>query len=700
MTYPMMPQAFSVLPEDFLLLAASFSRTVRHFLSCAKVILAVDSVKIGEEHVAGVAQARAKQEPVVDRKQRFLYLPLKQDEEILAVAVLEGGDPTLFEASVPWLVERGRLVLRELQFVKQMVIDQATGLPNGRHLLHELTDLLDFLKPVQEGERQPQNLILVELYPFVRDAEQSLACLNRAAACLATLVKASPLHHLGQGVFALVWDGLDKEQAEKRADAVLHWLKRENFDQVHIALAPIAHGSEAGQLLDDAWQALGLARKRGPYACCSTKVLSRRESHPLKPLPPEILAELSRVWRDMSRFALLLLRQDQEAEGASFPIPKISLPGHNPIFHVLSAREAYVLLSGIGRDEAQSVSRQIQDMAAKEQAVTFSSGIALYPCKGFRKADMAMNARKALLHTEFFGPNTTTVFDSVSLNISGDIYYNEGDMAAAAVEYRKGLALNPQNVNLLNSMGVCCAQMNHYRQAIRYFAKIFAIDGGNFMALFNLGLAHLNLGEDDEAIQRFEQAFAIDGENFDLILQLGRLYCLTARYEEAVAILSKGEKMGEGGRRDVGQGALERHLGEAYKALGENRQAMICLERASRHNSRDAAALSLLGEIYDLENQGAEIALSLCRQAVKLDDSQWEYWYRLGLVQFRQGDLAAAADSVKHSLALNRRSAEALYLAGEIAEKSEKRGEAARIYRQVLAISSNHRQAAESLKRV
>jgi len=695
MSYPMMPQDMKLYPEDPVLLSASFHRTVKHFLPCARVILVAAGSDCALEHRAGVEQALAKQEPLVDRKGRRLFLPLWQEEEILAVVILEEGDSALFEASVPWLVERIKLVARELQLVKQMVIDPALGLPNCRHLLDELADLVTCVDLAQSADRPPQTLILVELYPVARDVEQSLEFLSRAAACLTTLVKKSPLHHLGMGVFAFIWDGVHQAQAEKSIDAVLHWLKRENFGRVHIAIAPVGlRGQTEGQVLEDAWQALGLARKRGSFASCSTMVLNRRESHPLKPLPPDFLAELSRDWRGMNRFALVLLRHDQEPKG-DFSLPGIELP-----IHPLSSREAYVVLANADSDKALSWARQVRDQAAQEHNGTFSMGIACYPCQGFRKADIPLNARKALLHTEFFGPDSMTLFDSVSLNISGDIYFNEGDLSAAAVEYRKGLVLNGQNVNLLNSVGVCCAHMGRYREAVRYFERILAVAPRDFMALFNLGFAHLTLAEYDQAIHRFELAYTIDQENFDLILHLGRLYCLTSRFAEAVAILLKGEKMGESGRRDVGQGALERHLGEAYKALGENRKAMICLERASRYNPRDTAALSLLGELYDVEKQGPEIALSLCRQAVKLDNSQWEYWYRLGLVQFRQEDWAAATASLRQSLALNRRGVAALYLSGGIAEKTGKSGDARRIYRRVLALDPGHIEAKAALARM
>ena len=59
------------------------------------------------------------------------------------------------------------------------------------------------------------------------------------------------------------------------------------------------------------------------------------------------------------------------------------------------------------------------------------------------------------------------------------------------------------------------------------------------------------------------------------------------------------------------------------------------MQRAVGYNPLDADALSMLGELYALENEGNEIALSLCQQDVNIDDRHWKYWYRLALVRFR-----------------------------------------------------------------
>ena len=63
-------------------------------------------------------------------------------------------------------------------------------------------------------------------------------------------------------------------------------------------------------------------------------------------------------------------------------------------------------------------------------------GIAVYPCIDFARSQIVENAWKALHHATFFGPDAAAVFDAVSLNISGDWYYQKGDIPGAIREFK------------------------------------------------------------------------------------------------------------------------------------------------------------------------------------------------------------------------------------------------------------------------
>ena len=109
----------------------------------------------------------------------------------------------------------------------------------------------------------------------------------------------------------------------------------------------------------------------------------------------------------------------------------------------------------------------------------------------YKKCEIINNARKAFDHATFFGANSLVAFDDVSLNISGDKFYEKGDIPAAINEFKLALALDPGNVNVHNSLGVCYGLQSDYDSAIAAFQKAMALDPGEYMALYNLGLVHL-----------------------------------------------------------------------------------------------------------------------------------------------------------------------------------------------------------------
>jgi tetratricopeptide (TPR) repeat protein len=82
-------------------------------------------------------------------------------------------------------------------------------------------------------------------------------------------------------------------------------------------------------------------------------------------------------------------------------------------------------------------------------------GVAGFPFHDFKRDDIPGNALKAIDHAAFFGTDGMVYFDAVSLNISGDRLYQLNQYDAAIKEYKKGLELEPKNINLINSLGVC-----------------------------------------------------------------------------------------------------------------------------------------------------------------------------------------------------------------------------------------------------
>lgn len=581
---------------------------------------------------------------------------------------------------------------RHLAVFREYYADPLTGLANSLLLQRQVEESL--------ARDNRGVLLLVELYPPGRDAEKAWGYLQKAGRYLASLFGAAArLFHLGSGIFALLWDENEMADAQQAATLLLNRLRREGFVRAHIGMRQLARTTEA-ELLDEAWQALAVARKRGPFG-----LAVHEEAGAASPFPTLSRNEQRKVaawWRGKERFALVLVRQDQEAASNHFTKRlRAVLDKSDASYLLLSQREALVFLDGAGSTEATKWTRRFRKGMAQSAGATFSMGIALYPCHSFTKAQLPVNCRKALQHAEFFGPGSQAIFDAVSCNISGDVYYNGGDITRAVREYRLGLALDPANVNLLNSLGVAYTQLMRPRMALQCFEAALRHEQGNFMALFNLGFLHLHRQETAKALDCFERALASNNHHFDLLLQLGKLYCRQKRFAEAAKLLERCVTDGNlEERRNGDRAAAWRLLGEARAGLGENKKAILAFQKVLSFTHRDAQALSMLGELYAREKEGDEIALSLCQEAVTLDSAHGEHWRRLAWVQWSRGDADAAIASLKQCLQLDRKNSAALFWLARIYREQGRLKEAHRLYEKVLRLQPNHAEAQSALAQV
>jgi tetratricopeptide (TPR) repeat protein len=295
-----------------------------------------------------------------------------------------------------------------------------------------------------------------------------------------------------------------------------------------------------------------------------------------------------------------------------------------------------IFLPDTGVDSAQELGSAIRQRVKSELSTTVQIGISVHPCPGFAKVEMLDNARKALIHTGFFGANTQTIFDAVSLNISGDRLYERGKLQEAVEEFQRALTLDPNNVNVSNSLGVCYAQMGKLEEAVTEFLRVTLLKPSDFMGQYNLGCALLSLGREDEAEQAFTRSSELDPERATPYFQLAKLCRKHDRLEEALNYLGK----------TVG---LKPHWAKAWRLFGEcfleqgnDGEAMNGFKNALKINGNDAAALSGLAILYGRVESNLEIALSLARRSVELNSDNVLFCLRLAELLWQNGELDEA----------------------------------------------------------
>ncbi|WP_456387376.1 tetratricopeptide repeat protein [Desulfolithobacter sp.] len=555
----------------------------------------------------------------------ILVIPLAlSGGESGAVLVSEVNASLLCKMSPEWLGDLQRRVQRQLQQFCLGYVDPLTGLYS--------------LRALQGGDipaGRNRSMLLVRTIFRTTRAATGLQQLIRLAHFFEA---AQPgfRFYLGQGLFCLVFDGTEKPAAIARR--LLRVLRREGCNGVHVGFFSATEKS-LSHMLEQCWGALLTAERRGPFSLCESGLdVTDPASHPLAMPPRRVIARLQRLWRGLDRFALVLMESEEQ--------PPLSWPGLLP--DVLpdgvslvpwGSRRVFVLCPGMEGDAARGQARNLLDHLSRRIGACFSAGICCWPCLEYPRTATIRNCRKAILHGSFYGLGSCVVFDHLSLNVSGDHFFDEGDYRQAVREYRLGLRLSPDDTNLLNSLGVALCEMNRLREAGRCFSRVLEQNPDDQMALVNLGYVRRLQGREQEAVAFFEQALVLkqQEENPDglreLALQLGRLYCRLYRFPEAVALFERLEEDWSG-RQEFYYWRL---FGAACMETGQVDRAVTLLQRALLVYPHDARSISMLGLSYILTGQGDELGLELCRKALAMNEANPWLWLYLGRALCRLG---------------------------------------------------------------
>ncbi len=343
----------------------------------------------------------------------------------------------------------------------------------------------------------------------------------------------------------------------------------------------------------------------------------------------------TRRLKAVARFAAVGLRLDPRPEGQEAAADPEALLETARGLHRLCAKAAGFwgvedqgLLAGFlpqaAAEEALAAARSLQEKFRNRTGRTLTAGLALHPTLDYAVHEALENARKAVDHAVFLGPEARVVFDAVSLNISGDRFFEHGDTEAALQEFRRALALDPENINVHNSLGVCHAVRGEYEQALNAFEAAARLDAGDYMAAYNIGLVHRLLDHRETALEYLQRAVALRADVFEILFQTGKLELELGRPRSAR------ERLERAARLRSKSGGVYRYLGDCYDALGLTEKALRAYKKALQFNPQDPAALSALGWLFDDKGENPEIALVFCRESVALAPENALFRHRLG----------------------------------------------------------------------
>ena len=636
--------------KDFHLFSHSFQTIITKSLpAAAKVDFIFDENDLDSKTLLDTFKDLQNGEKRCGIFDRWLLIPFKVKEDKRVVAVISETD-TIFlkKVSEDWLIDLAAAAERDFLLLKQARVDGHTGLLNLSNL-HYLLDTYTYTSGL--------HLILLEIRPVRSSFRNVMRYSQKCAAMLSNYVQNDTvLHYLGQSVFAMVLQS-NSDQQELESGLVAY-LKNEGCHRVHVG-SRVTQKKDLGngaidrgqQLLNEAWTALCHAKKRGPFSFCDYSLFAHPENHPLAKPDRNIVRRLNRLWAQYDVFSLVHFCCDN----LDISLKKSLVNSFDRGETIEVAGDIIVVVDQVsGQELLPWVEEKIRLLCATDRETILSAGISSYPFFDFKKSELVFNCRKALLHADLLGPSKCAVFDGVSLNISGDIYFSDGDLTKAVNEYRRGIKCDGKNINLHNSLGVSLVMMNKLLPAMASFERALQLESNNFMALYNYGLCAQTKGEKKDALSFLQKALenysSEDGsrelEN-DLKLQIGILSCEMKQYDSALEYLvpwySHNRKVQRAGR-------VHYYLGATYFGLKDSNKAMESLQRALRFNEFDDRAMHLLGRLYFVENEGDTIALSLCQKSVELEPDVINYRFHLAQIQLRCGLVAEARENLRRCL--------------------------------------------------
>lgn len=287
-------------------------------------------------------------------------------------------------------------------------------------------------------------------------------------------------------------------------------------------------------------------------------------------------------------------------------------------------------------DSIQLAEKISFEFTRRNEGGTLTGGVAVYPTLDFSKEDVLDNARKAYDHACFFGPGSLVPFDAVSLNISADGHYGNGEIDLAIREYKKALLLDPTNANVQNSLGVCYGLQEKLDKALACFQEASRNDPEEPMMKYNSGLIHSLSGNSDKALEIFLAVGGRENDPFELIIETGKLYIEQDKPEKALPYLEKALLV------NPQSGPAHRFMGEYHCLTGNQDDAVAAFQKAVKLNPNDAYALSSLGHLFHKKGENPEITEIFMLQSVDIIPTNGLFQERLAGFYFDRGKYVEA----------------------------------------------------------
>lgn len=301
----------------------------------------------------------------------------------------------------------------------------------------------------------------------------------------------------------------------------------------------------------------------------------------------------------------------------------------NPCFFI-NKQVPGILLEGSSveniKELGQSVLNKFEDEFKTDSKSQAICGISYLPCLEYTPDNLISNSMKALVHASMLPQDKIAVFDSVSLNVSSDEFFQKKDIDNAIKELELAISLNDKDTNSLNSLGVCFAVKKDFEKAAYYFEKATNQTHDFIMPMYNLGLVYYLNNKKENAKEIFLRTLEKSREHFEIPFYLGKIEYDLGNFEKALELFLNAEKI------RPGNAAILNFIGSIHMKQENLDQAFLYYKRALKIFPQNAYALSAIGFIYFKKGENPEIAEAFMKQSTEIEPANTLFRERLNLI--------------------------------------------------------------------
>lgn len=265
----------------------------------------------------------------------------------------------------------------------------------------------------------------------------------------------------------------------------------------------------------------------------------------------------------------------------------------------------------------------------------------------FNRAKNAMLSRDFTLAARLFkslladDPNNLELLNSL-----GQLYIKASDDEKALPFYEKIIKLNPVNVDAYNNMGGIYRRLKRYDESIAILNKALSFNKNNSEVKYNLGFTYKLMGKNDEACDCFEYVISENPNDVLAYNHLGSIYATKKDYQKSISIYKRGLQI------DPNHPILQYNLARSYVATNSDLDAFKAFEAALRAKPswKDAVKeYSALLNKYSRTKESCEVI----QKAINLYPTDGHLYYLLGKSFLVQTDYESAVKSFEKAISLD-----------------------------------------------